>query len=171
MAREARRSRTMVDVMPRPCNRFIRVLALVLAGTLVAAGCGSAAGDSTQTSPAATRAASTHGRSGIVGEAVAVVCGGASSGGQGCRRQRVPATVAAVRMPSGRRIANAQTDGSGRFRLDVPPGTYQVQAHTTSVLIWARVVTARVGRHQVVHVTVTFVPRHPLPVAPGSASG
>jgi hypothetical protein len=74
-------------------------------------------------------------------------------------------------MPSGQRIASAQTDSSGRFRLDVPSGTYQLRAHTTSVLIWARVVTADVRRDQVVHVTITFVPRHPLPVAPGSASG
>lgn len=160
----------MVDAMTRQYDRSIRVLVLLLAGTFVVAGCGSAAGDSTQTQHA-TAGASTHGRSGIVGDAVSLICGGASSGERGCRHHPVPATVVVLRMPSEQQITTVQSDSSGRFRVDVPPGTYKLQAHTSSVQLWARPVTASVRRHQVVHVTVTFVPRHPLPVAPGSAPG
>jgi hypothetical protein len=160
----------MVGAMSRSGDRFIQVMALLLAGTFLAAGCGSAAGDSTQPSTA-TGAASTHGRSGIAGEAVALVCGGASSGGQSCRHPPVPATVVVLSMPSEQQIATVQTDSSGRFRVDLPPGNYKLQARTSSIQIWARPVTAIVRRHQVAHVTLTFVPRHPLPVAPGAAAG
>ena len=59
----------------------------------------------------------------------------------------------------------------GGFRRDLPPGTYELRAHASSQLIWARTVTARVRAHQIKRATITFVPRHPLPVAPGSASG
>jgi hypothetical protein len=160
----------MVDAMTRSCDRFIRILALLLAGTFAAAGCGSANGDSTTTS-AGAQAAAHEVRSGIVGETVALVCGGASSDGQSWRHRPVPATVVVLGMPSQRQITAVQTDSSGRFRVDLPPGTYKLEAHTSSVQVWARAVTASVRRHQVAHVRVTFVPRHPLPVAPGSASG
>jgi hypothetical protein len=38
-------------------------------------------------------------------------------------------------------------------------------------MIWARAVTVRILRHQFKRTTITFAPRHPLPIAPGSASG
>jgi hypothetical protein len=160
----------MVDAMTRPSHRCIWVLPLLLAGAFVVSGCGSATGDPTQTATAAG-AAPSHGRSGIAGQAVVLVCGGASSGASGCRRHPVPASVDVLRMPTARRIATARTDSAGRFQLDLPPGTYQLRARASSVQIWARVVTARVPRRQVAHVTITFVPRHPLPVAAGAATG
>lgn len=143
-----------------------RVLLPLLAGICLAAGCGSAAGQST--SPAASGAAS---GSGIVGDAVSLVCGGASTGGQGCRRHPVKATIVVRRLPARRAVATLRTDGRGRFHVDLAPGSYQLQAHASGVLIWARAITVRVRPHRVTRATVTFVPRHPLPVAPGSASG
>ncbi len=38
-------------------------------------------------------------------------------------------------------------------------------------MIWARAINVRILTHQIKHTTITFAPRHPLPVAPGSASG
>ena len=80
------------------------------------------------------------------------------------------ASIYVLRMPSLRRIATVRTDKQGHFRVDVAPGTYQLQARASSSVIWARVVTTQVLAHQIKYTTVTFAPRHPLPVAPGSAS-
>ena len=151
----------------RPAGGVRWISAFLVAGMCLAAGCGSAAGESTQTGSAAVSAPA----SGIVGHAVTLACGGASTGGEGCRRHPVRATVVVLRMPSRRRVATVRTDGSGRFQVDLAPGSYELQAHASGALIWARVVTARVRPHRITRATVTFVPRHPLPVAPGAASG
>ena len=135
--------------------------AVVLAGASLAAGCGSASGEADSSSP----------RSGISGQAVILVCGGASEGGQGCRRHPVTATIVVRRMPSRRQITAVRTDASGRFRVDLPPGVYQLQARTSSAAAVARVATARVRPRRITHATVTLVPRHPLPLAPGAAPG
>jgi len=165
-----------------------RASAVLVVAVLTGAGCGSATGQAAQTSTAAqaastgtttgSRSAGTGstpsggaGRSGIAGQAVAVVCGGASSGAQGCPHRPVLATIAVLRMPSARLIATVGTDSRGRFRLNVPPGKYELRAHTPSHLIWARVVTTRVLPHQIRRTIVTFVPRHPPPIVPGAASG
>lgn len=157
---------------------------MLLVGIFLSAGCGSAAGHGTQTSTA-VRDASTgttaglqptgshsirSGDSGIAGQTVAIICGGPSSE-QGCPRRPVIATIDVLQMPSEQRIATLRTDSRGHFRRNLPPGTYELRAHTSNQLVWARVVTTRVLPHQTEHVTVTFGPRHPLPVAPGSASG
>ena len=161
-----------------------RASAMLLVGIFLSAGCGSATGQDTQTSTA-VRAASTSttaglprarsrsirsADSGIVGQTVGIVCGGPSSE-QGCPRRPVIATIDILRMPSEQRIATVRTDNRGHFRRNLPPGTYELRARTSNQLVWARLVTARVLPHQTKHTTITFVPRHPLPVAPGSASG
>lgn len=143
-----------------------RVLLPLLAGICLAVGCGSAAGQSTGSAAPASAP-----RSGIAGDTVSLICGGASSGGQGCRRHPVKATVIVRRLPLRRTVAIVRTDGSGRFAVDLPPGSYQLQGHVSGALIWARVVSARVRRHRITRVTLSFVPRHPLPLAPGAASG
>jgi hypothetical protein len=74
-------------------------------------------------------------------------------------------------MPSGRRIATVRTDKSGHFRVDLRPGTYELRARTASNIVWARAVMTQVPPHQIKHTTVTFILRHPLPVAPESAAG
>jgi hypothetical protein len=162
-----------------------RPLAPLLVGLFVATGCGSVSGQPTRASTATLAASTTtipdqtagvpsasiagDGPSGIAGQAVAIVCGGPSSE-QGCPHHPVLATIYVLRMPSRRRIATVRTDKQGRFRVDIAPGTYQLQARASSSLIWARVITTQVLVHQVKHATLTFAPRHPLPVAPGSAS-
>ena len=140
-----------------------RVSALLLAGTFIVAGCGQATGGSGRTSTAP--------RSGIVGDTVARTCGGAPASGQGCRNRPVTATVVVLRLPSHKAIATVHTDRRGSFRLALRPGRYQLQARASSQLLWAPAVTARVLSAQVSRVTVLFVPRHPLPVAPKAASG
>jgi hypothetical protein len=157
---------------------------MLLVGIFLSAGCGSATGQGAHASTA-VRAASTSttsgsqpagsrsirsGDSGIVGQTVGIVCGGPSSE-QGCPRHPVVATIDVLRMPSEQRIATLRTDTRGRFRRNLPPGTYKLLAHASSQMIWARAVTVRILTHQIKHTTITFVPRHPLPVAPGSASG
>ncbi len=144
-----------------------RSLALLSVGMFVTAGCGSATSQDTQTSTAA-RAASTgttaglppagsgairSADSGIAGQAVAIVCGGPSSE-QGCPRRPVIATIDVLRMPSQQRIATVRTDNRGHFRRNLPPGTYELRAHTASCLIWARVVMTRVLQHQIKHTTI-----------------
>lgn len=166
----------MVDAMTarhgRPINRtrhraatrpLRRVLALLVAGTFIAAGCAPATGQSAGTSTGIP--------SGIAGEAVARVCGGAASGDQGCRRHPVAATIVVIRVASRHRIATVHSDHRGRFRLDLPPGRYELQAHAPSALTWARAVVTRVRAHHITPVTITFVPRHPLPVTPAASSG
>ena len=140
-----------------------RVSALLLAGAFIVAGCGQATGESGRSSTAL--------RSGIAGDAVARTCGGAPASGQGCRNRPVTATVVILRLPSHRAAATVHTDRRGSFRLALRPGSYRLQARTSSQLLWAPVVTARVLSGQVSRVTVLFVPRHPLPVAPKAASG
>jgi hypothetical protein len=150
-----------------------RASAMWLAAICLGAGCGSATG---QTTPASGGSQPTGARSirsadsGIVGQTVVLVCGGASSE-QGCPRRPIVATIDVLRMPSGRRIATVRTDSRGHFRRNLPPGTYELRAHASSQLFWARAVTVRILTHQIKHATITFAPRHPLPVAPGSASG
>lgn len=163
-----------------------RLLALLSVGLFVTGGCGTAsrpaaytstagqpATASTSTGPQASgsgsSAAASGGPSGIAGQTVAIACGGPSSV-RGCRRP-VIATIEVLRMPSEQRIATVRTDNRGHFRRNLPPGTYELRAHTSNQLVWARVITARVLPHQIKRTTITFVPRHPLPIAPGSASG
>lgn len=158
-----------------------RASAMLLAGTLLSAGCGSAIRQTTQTSTA-TRAASIgttagfqsagsrsirSGDSDIVGQTVGIVCGGPSSE-QGCPRRPVIATIDIVRLPAQQHIATIRTDNRGNFRRNLQPGTYKLQAHASSQLTWARPVTVRILTHQTKHTTITFAPRHPLPV---TASG
>jgi len=140
-----------------------RVSALLLAGAFIVAGCGQATRESARTSTAP--------RSGIAGDAVARTCGGAPASGQGCRNRPVTATVVVLRLPSHKATATLHTDSRGSFRLTLRPGSYQLRARTSSQLLWAPVVTARVLSEQVSRVTVLFIPRHPLPVAPKAASG
>jgi hypothetical protein len=140
-----------------------RTSALLLAATFIATGCASATGASAGSSTAA--------RSGITGRAVARVCGGASSSGQGCRDRPVTATIVVVRMPAHATFATVHTDSRGGFRLHLSPGSYQLRARTSDELLWARVLTARVRAHRMTRAMVIFVPRHPLPVASGAAAG
>jgi len=74
-------------------------------------------------------------------------------------------------MPSQQRIATVRTDTHGDFRRNLLPGDYRLQAHSASQMIWARPVTVQILRHQFKRTTITFAPRHALPIAPGSASG
>lgn len=160
----------MVDAMA-----LGRASALFLVGVFLSAGCGSATGDSasTRTASALQPARFTSirsGDSGLAGQTVGIVCGGPASE-QGCPRRPVVATIDILRMPSQRPIATVRTDSRGHFRRNLLPGTYSLHAHTSSQLVWARAVIVRILTHQIKQTTITFVPRHPLPVAPGSASG
>jgi hypothetical protein len=158
----------MVDAMS-----LGRASAIVLVAVLLGAGCGSATGQAASTStrlPVTGSGSIGSTASGIDGRTVGIACGGASSE-QGCPRRPVVATIEVLRMPSQRRIATVRTDNHGNFRRDLPSGTYVLRAHASSQLIWARAVTVRVRPHQITHATINFAPRHPLPVAPGSASG
>lgn len=152
-----------------------RASAIVLVAIFLGAGCGSATGDAPSTSstsglqPASSRSIRSA-DSGIVGQTVAFVCGGPSSE-QGCPRRPVVATIDILRLPSQQRIATVRTDNRGNFRRNLVPGAYRLQAHSSSQMIWARAVTVQVLRHQFKRTTITFAPRHPLPVAPGSGSG
>jgi hypothetical protein len=164
-----------------------RASATLLVGIFLSVGCGSATGQTTQTTQTTTavQAASTRttagfqlatlrsirsAHSGIAGQTVGLVCGGPSSE-QGCPRRPVIATINVLRMPSAQLIATLRTDNRGHFRRDLPPGNYELRAHTSNPLLLARVVTARVLPHQIKHTTIIFAPRHPLPVAPGPAFG
>lgn len=64
-----------------------------------------------------------------------------------------------------------RTDATGRFRADLAPGVYQLQARASRSVAVARVVTVRVRPHLVTRTTVTLVPRHPLPVTPAGPAG
>jgi hypothetical protein len=162
----------------RTSTDLVRAAAIALVGVFLGAGCGSATGQAASTSrttglqPAgfsSTRLAGSD-PSGIDGQTVAIVCGGPSSE-HGCPRRPVVATIDVLRMPSEQHIATVRTDKHGHFQRDLPPATYELRAHASSQLIWTRDVTARVRPHQIKRTTITFVPRHPLPVTPGSASG
>jgi hypothetical protein len=152
-----------------------RASAMLLIGVFLGVGCGSATGQPASTgTTVGLQAAGSHsirsGDSGLVGQTVGIICGGPSSE-QGCPRRPVVATVGVLRMPSSQHIATVRTDSRGNFRRNLPPGTYKLQAHSSSQMIWARAVTVRILPHQFKHTTIVFAPRHPLPVAPGSASG
>lgn len=168
----------MVDAMSRPNGRLfarrrtratgaLRRVSALLVGVFFAAGCGSAAGQAAGSAPAQSAGQ----RSGIAGQAVILVCGGASIDGQGCRRHPVTGTILVRRMPSRRQVAAVRTDAKGSFRVELAPGVYQLQARAASSAAVARVVTVRVRPHLITRATVTLVPRHPLPVAPGGVSG
>ena len=146
-----------------------RASAIAFVGICLSAGCGAATGQGTRTSTA-VEAASTirSAESGIAGQTIVIVCGGPASE-QGCPRRSVVATIDVLRMPSAQRIATVRTDNRGHFRRNLPPGTYRLHARTSALLIWARAVTVRVPPHRLTYTTITFAPRHPLPVAPGSA--
>lgn len=159
-----------------------RASMVVLVGMFLTAGCASATGQGTRTStvgtastglarlqPAGSRSIRS-GDSGIAGQTVAIVCGGPASE-QGCPRRPVVATIDIIRMPSEQRIATVRTDTRGNFRRNLLPGDYKLQAHSSSQMIWARPVTVQIVRHQFKRTTITLAPRHPLPIAPGSASG
>ena len=168
MTPASRRSGGMVDAMT-----LGRASAVLLVGMFLSAGCGSATGPTASTGTGAQPAGSRSIRSadsGIAGQTVGIVCGGPASE-HGCPRRPVIATIDILRLPSRQRIATVRTDNRGHFHRNLPPGTYTLQAHASSQLIRARPVTARVRPHQIEHATITFVPRHPLPVAPASASG
>lgn len=159
-----------------------RASMMVLVAIFLSAGCASATGQGTRTSTVGTASSGTarsqpassrpirSGDSGIAGQTVAIVCGGPASE-QGCPRRAVAATIDILQMPSERRIATVRTDTRGNFRHNLLPGDYKLQAHSSSQMIWARPVTVRILRHQFKRTTITFAPRHPLPIAPGSASG
>lgn len=152
-----------------------RASAMLLVGVFLGAGCGSATGQvaSPTTTSGAQSAVSRSIRSadsGLAGQTVAIVCGGPASE-QGCPRRPVVATIDLLRMPSDQHIATVRTDSRGDFRRNLPPGTYKLQAHSSSQAIWARAVTVRIAPHQIKRVTIDFAPRHPLPVAPVPASG
>jgi hypothetical protein len=160
----------MVDAMT-----LGRASAMLLVGVFLGAGCGSATGQAVSTGTVARaqgtgRGSIRSGDSGLAGQTVSIVCGGASSE-QGCPRHPVTATVDILRVPSEQRVATVRTDSHGNFRRNLLPGTYKLQAHTSSQLVWARAVTVRILPHQTKQTTITFVPRHPLPIAPGSSSG
>lgn len=154
-----------------------RASALLLAGPFLCAGCGLATGQGTLTTTA-VRAASTgkaagllpagsrsirSADSGIAGQTVGVVCGGPASE-RGCARRPVNATIDVLRLPSAQHIATVRTDNRGHFRRNLLPGSYKLQAHASSQLIWAPAVTVQILPHQIKHATITFAPRHPLPV-------
>jgi hypothetical protein len=148
----------MVENMTSRDGHVRRLSALVFAGVFAAAGCGSATEQAHSTGQP---------RSGIVGQSVALVCGGASSDGQGCRQHPVLATIEVLRTTSHERVTTVHSNRTGRFRVNLAPGTYRLQARNSNDLIWARAVTTRVLAHRITHATITFVPHHPLPVATG----
>jgi hypothetical protein len=160
----------MVDTMA-----LGRASAMLLVGVFLSTGCGSVTGQAASKSTASgvRPAGFTSIRSAdsaVAGQTVGIVCGGPSSE-QGCPRRPVVATIDIRRLPSQQQIATIRTDSRGHFRRNLPPGNYTLQAHTSSQLVWARAVTVRILTHATRQTTITFVPRHPLPVAPGSASG
>jgi len=160
-----------------------RTAALLLLGLGAATGCGSATSQPAQSSAVSqagsstaapgtqyTESQGTSRQSGITGQTVAVICEGASPGKQGCPRHPMIATVAVVRVPSKRRVASTRTDRTGHFRLELPPGTYQLLATSSDFLLWALPLTTRVLPHQMTRTTVNFGLRHPLPVTAGPSS-
>lgn len=165
-----------------------RASALLLSSVLVASGCGSSATPTISPSQTVSQAASTTAtagasstrrsheisrggdrRSGITGEAVTSECAVLPAGEQTCPRQPVLATIEVLQSPSGHEIAIVHTNRAGRFRLSVPPGAYQLASQTPGFLLFAPRVALRVRSHHFEHVQLSFIPRHPLPVASGPA--
>ena len=85
-----------------------------------------------------------------------------------CRERPVRATIKVMRLPSRDRVATVATDETGRFRVDVAPGSYQLMSRTAGFLMLASDVYVSVRADSRVHVVVTFRPRHPLPVSAGA---
>jgi hypothetical protein len=118
----------------------------------------------------ARQAASTRhalsGPSGITGHAVVAICTAADASDQSCPHRPVLAFIEVLRLPSQHLVATARTNPAGWFRVEVPPGPYELRAHAAGVILWARPVTTRVLPHRVTDATLRLLPRHPLPVVP-----
>ena len=106
-----------------------------------------------------------------MGQTVSSRCAGQAASDPGCRERPVRATIEVLRLPDRVRTANVATDSAGRFRLSVPPGSYELVPRTSGVLLWARVMHIRVAAKKLANVVVTFFPHHPLPVSPATAGG
>jgi hypothetical protein len=105
------------------------------------------------------------GASGVTGRAVSSICGVAPAGGQTCPDRPVRATIQVVRLPSHRRVATVRTDASGRFRVALAPGAYELRPSTTASFVYARPVDTEVRPHRFTRLTLRFYPRHPPPAA------
>jgi hypothetical protein len=169
-------------------RKLYRMSRVLLFGVLALSGCGSSISQQTAQSHATpSRSAPTplrtgktrvsHRRrsggqgSGIVGQTVSSRCAGQAASDPGCRERPVRATIEVLRLPDRVRTANVATDYAGRFRLSVPPGSYELVPRTSGVLLWARDVHIRVAAKELARVVVTFFPHHPLPVPPAAAGG
>lgn len=97
-----------------------RLPLLLALAALVAVACGEVPGPSTTTSPA-----SGSGVAGVVlaGPVCPVVPDPPESG---CEDRPVPGAVIEVVRPDGSRVAVVQSDASGRFALDLAPGSYRL---------------------------------------------
>jgi len=71
-----------------------------------------------------------------------------------------------VRLSSKRRVATVRTDASGRFRVLLAPGVYELSSSTTGASLTARPIDTQVRAQRLTRVTVWFYPRHLPPVAP-----
>jgi hypothetical protein len=139
---------------------FAGLAGVLVAGVVVAVSvlAGPAGGAPVRAVPAAA--------SGIIGRAVSVACSGASSGGQACPERPVRATIEVVRLSSKRRVATVRTDASGRFRVLLAPGAYELRSGTTGAALLARPIDTQVRAQRLAQVIVWFYPRHPPLVAP-----
>jgi hypothetical protein len=86
-----------------------------------------------------------------------------------CRERPVRATIEVMRLPGRDHVATVATDESGRFRVNVAPGSYQLMSRSEGFLMLASDVHVSVRADGLAHVVVTFFPRHPLPVGAGGA--
>jgi hypothetical protein len=111
--------------------------------------------------------ADADGTSGVSGRAVSSICGAPPAGGQTCPDRPVRATIQVVRLSSHRRVATVRSDASGRFRVTLAPGAYELRSSTTGSLVYSRPVDTHVRPHRFTSVTVRFYPRHLPPVATG----
>jgi hypothetical protein len=80
----------------------------------------------------------------------------------------VPATIGASRIPAGHLI-KARTDRTGRFRLDLGPGTYRLVAEPANGLVHAAPMVIRVRAHRFTRVQIGFLARPLSPSSPGAA--
>lgn len=127
---------------------------------------------STITTPASSPAASERAHaqhSAISGRAVSSLCPILPAGEAACPRRPVQATITLLRLPGGHQLASVQTNRAGTFRLDVPPGSYELVARATNSLLFSRLVTVEVRAGRIEHLEIMFIHRHPLPVAAGAA--